>query len=193
MQVNARFTHIDSTLLDDDSTWITEWAVMLRTPTNITAPLQRIYVGVQGDGSFAMSLNGKPIDETLIALEETASVRSGIAVLQSAVATANGVKLVRTSMHDLVVMNGEFVVELNVDPVGHPQWCSEGCPHLDMNAYPSLDLDRLRAVGAHGLFGQTWRDTPVAPGREVDSIEGEPAQYVVADGLWGTHFAFNRF
>jgi len=193
LQVNSRFTHIDSKLLDADSTWITEWAVMLRTPANESAPVQRVYVGVNPvTGAFEMMLNNEPVKQASLMPVESASVRAALVVLQERVASANLVKWVRTSQFDLVVMNSEFVLELNVDPVGHPQWCSDGCPHLDMNAYPAVDLQLLSSVDAHGLFGQTWRARPEHPG-QVPAIEGEPHQYVVRDGLWGTQFDFNRF
>eukprot|EP00004_Rigifila_ramosa_P010638 TRINITY_DN2258_c0_g1_i5.p1 TRINITY_DN2258_c0_g1~~TRINITY_DN2258_c0_g1_i5.p1 ORF type:complete len:562 (-),score=80.12 TRINITY_DN2258_c0_g1_i5:151-1836(-) len=76
-----------------------------------------------------------------------------------------------------------------------------------------LDLAEVTVIGggdshdlatAHGLLGQTWRLAgcwpPWAWEREVDEqrlvwdcLEGQLADYVVHDGLFGRDFAFNRY
>lgn len=61
--------------------------------------------------------------------------------------------IVREKQYQLHVRTGDFSFEFDVNPIGHAEWCSNGCPHIDFTA-SVMDVDNhvwMTAEGRHQI------------------------------------------
>merc|ERR1712023_537853 len=66
--------------------------------------------------------------------------------------------LFRQDEYTVLVNTTLFQFAFSVNPVGHEEWCSNGCPHIDFTVTPNVDMDVLASNNVGGLLGSTWRD-----------------------------------
>jgi len=191
LQLNAKFLHYDTEFLSEYSTWFSEVGLQYE---------KLVYIYVTANGRMLCNNKTIPVNETL---------------------TIGPVTLQRIGDHILYIKSPEFTFEFHVDTVGHEQWCSQGCPHIDIKAsmqngvshtwlsasvlglkeHSHVEDEATTSSGinilgkVHGLLGQSIHGV-VYEKNDINLayIEDEVEDYCIKSGdIFGTDFKFNQF
>jgi len=161
LQFNSRFFHYETEYLADYSTWMTEYGIRIGE--------HQIYVI-----PFTQFKNNVFLDNYPIAFGDIIQLNEEFG---DNVARYNST---------IVIKSNKFIIEISIDTKGHEQWCSNGCPHLDFNCYPIVDL---KFLNSEGILGSSWKFDALNPIYLSDTDE----KYLVKDGIWGTDFPSNKY
>jgi len=164
-QFNAKFKHYNSKYLADYSTWFSEFGLKI-------GKNNKIYI----NSSCNFELNEKII-----------KIGEKIDFIENEIYFS----LNHYSECDLNLKTKLFELNFFVNKIGHSEWCSEGCPHIDFNAN-IIDSDEIYKI--HGILGQTIKNITYVHNIGYEYIEGKPQDYKEKSGnLFGDKFKFNQF
>jgi len=170
IQVNALFHHYDTTKLLNYSTWFTQFGIVAIDEDD-SSKAHSVLISVDDSGKTSVQMADVSIDigEVWPMCHVMLSERDekAAAEIRNAAAANEEEPLSLDRGHQYLFRQDEYTVLVNttlfqfafsINPVGHEEFCSNGCPHIDFTVTPNVDMDVLEAKNVGGLLGSTWRD-----------------------------------